>query len=374
MNKYIFLAILTFSTHAGFFAWTPAYAQTLPIDTEKSINYCVDLSCKEIEKKLITTTYTADEEYYSFDEYKNYTELFYNRTPYSQEYYIDETTRLIKYYGRQFFTGQDNLQKIIVEKDTTLLLNYNIWDRIKSIYKTETARAESTTTTTSIDASMISTSPDTNFMGGTSYYLGGTGTTVRNLITWTIPTIDGTITDVKLYFYNTAGSGTDTYNVHELSQESWLEDEVTWNSYQTGENWTTAGGDYEATVIDSTSCNGASAQWYNWTLQGEDATNPLDLESDETIYLLLKSATEPGNAYLTLNTNDAESNIPYLEITYSVYTPPEPATSTPSLLLDTFISNYKSPLIFCFACFLFLCIIHPVYYLLKKTREQMINS
>jgi len=43
-----------------------------------------------------------------------------------------------------------------------------------------------------------------------------------------------------------------TISAYELTQEDWVFDEVTWNIYSTGNNWDTAGGDFDAGSIINT--------------------------------------------------------------------------------------------------------------------------
>jgi len=108
----------------------------------------------------------------------------------------------------------------------------------------------------------------------------------------------GTITDVEVeittnYVYN-GGGGAFILDVHELTRSDWVDSQATYNIYKTGSNWTTAGGDFSATVIDSIT-TGTNSTAYTFYLMGASATNPLTIGWSETVNLLGKSANESAN-------------------------------------------------------------------------------
>jgi len=125
-----------------------------------------------------------------------------------------------------------------------------------------------------------------------------------------------TITDAKLkiYFYSTYGWGR-TFWAYRLTQTAWIESEVTWNSYSTGNAWTTPGGDY-------TTDNGASTTtvsgWNEWNVT---ALCQYFQENDsEVANFLIRDGTEDAtlewsNAYSRDYTTDTSLR-PKLVITY----------------------------------------------------------
>lgn len=144
----------------------------------------------------------------------------------------------------------------------------------------------------------------------------------RVLISWTLSSGSGSISDVKLYLYNQnkIGTASFTVDVHELSRSDWVETEATYTIYKTGSNWTTPFGDYNATVIDTDAGRVTTGNWNNWTLMGSGATNPLTLTWEDGVHLLLKCTTENGQAAFNGDqyaSRNAAGNYPYLQITYT---------------------------------------------------------
>src|ERR1039457_6094201 len=41
------------------------------------------------------------------------------------------------------------------------------------------------------------------------------------------------------------------YEIHKMTRGTWVETTATWNNYNTGLAWTTPGGDYNATVVNT---------------------------------------------------------------------------------------------------------------------------
>jgi len=144
----------------------------------------------------------------------------------------------------------------------------------------------------------------------------------RTLIHFTLASEPGggpwQITDVKLYLWNDDAYGDIDISVHELTQTGWTESGVTWNKYDGTNDWISAGGDYNTTKIDTISAGGSEI-WYNWTLMGTGASNPLTLDWGDNVHLLLKCDNENPGSWKGLgkiSSKEAASNNPYLEITY----------------------------------------------------------
>lgn len=125
----------------------------------------------------------------------------------------------------------------------------------------------------------------------------------------------GTITDVALNLTTNYVSGSMTLNIHELTQTAWVETEVSWANYASGSAWTSAGGDYNATVIDSVLANVNSTE-YTVYLMGSSATNPLTLNWGDTVHIIGKSSNESTTA---LSYFDAlsQTNVPTVDVTYT---------------------------------------------------------
>ena len=130
----------------------------------------------------------------------------------------------------------------------------------------------------------------------------------------------GTITSAKLYlyYYDHAG-GTDGVGLSTRTcklTRSFVEGQATWTIYSTGNNWTTAGGDY---VTSNPSCGSAiipaSYGWmeYDITAIVQDAiTNNSGTVNVLTEYVTLNGG---GTGVELYSTNNA-TNKPYLRITY----------------------------------------------------------
>jgi len=142
----------------------------------------------------------------------------------------------------------------------------------------------------------------------------------RSAIHFTLPAGSGTITAIKVYIFLPVEEplvGSPTTNIHELTRTNWVEADVTWNKYNATNDWTTAGGDYSATIIDTVSPTANNA-WYAWDI-GPGATNPISgLTWGSEVHILFKDATESGvDHYWNGNSKEATTNKPYIEITYT---------------------------------------------------------
>lgn len=178
------------------------------------------------------------------------------------------------------------------------------------------------TATNNKDTHIISPSPTTN--DGTSVGMwanSGSGNNYRSLIHFTLPSGSGTISDIKLFLYKGANLGTTlvSMEVHELSRTDWTETGATWNNYKAGSAWTTAGGDFSATVVDSFVKSNSVNLWREWGLYGATSTNPMSITWGSEVHLVvtpsaLSSSPDQGENY---NTKEAASNKPYIEITYT---------------------------------------------------------
>lgn len=173
------------------------------------------------------------------------------------------------------------------------------------------------------------TSPNTNY--GTSIALAVARNATypnsyyRSLIHFTLSADPGstTITAIKLFLYKYAdvsGYSCPACEVHELTQTAWTEAGATWNKYDGVNNWGTAGGDYSATIVDTTNTPLAYGNygWENWDL-GAGATNPIaGLTWNSNVHLLLKYPSSSTQSYVQWYSRNNATNKPYIEITYTV--------------------------------------------------------
>jgi len=168
--------------------------------------------------------------------------------------------------------------------------------------------------------------PDTNNGTDTRIRAGVSETLVilRTLIHFTLSSGSGDISDVKLFLNmetNYTGGTGGYINVHELTQTAWTEDGATWNKYDGVNNWTTPGGDYDATIIDQLFFDNADPTdiYYSWVLMGTGADNPLTLNWGDNIHLLLKvdDETRASAPDIAFKSKENASDNPYLEITYA---------------------------------------------------------
>lgn len=184
-----------------------------------------------------------------------------------------------------------------------------------------------TAATNNGDAEITSANPTTNY--GSQVYLmsqrNSDGSRPwRPLIHFTLPSGSGTITAVKLFLYkylDVSGWSLPACELHEVTQTGWTEAGATWNKYDGTNNWATAGGDYSATVVDTTNAPIAygSYGWENWDL-GPGATNPISgLTWGSHVDLGLYYT--PGTleqSYTQWYSKEGTANyLPYIEITYT---------------------------------------------------------
>ena len=79
----------------------------------------------------------------------------------------------------------------------------------------------------------------------------------------TIPS-DAYAKTATLSLWKNGGTTSHTHETHQITGATlWVENQVTWNSRATGTSWTTAGGDFNATVT-STATTGTTNAWINW--------------------------------------------------------------------------------------------------------------
>jgi len=116
----------------------------------------------------------------------------------------------------------------------------------------------------------------------------------RSILHFTLPANPGgIISSVKLYLYkyfDLAGYTCIEAEAHELTQTAWVEMEATWYSHTAAANWTSGGGDYSATIIDTTNDLQPFGiyGWEYWNLLGAGAANPIAIDWTDDVHLLMK--------------------------------------------------------------------------------------
>jgi len=192
-------------------------------------------------------------------------------------------------------------------------------------------------------------SPVSEWNTGSKDLAVGNSDKLRTLIEFSLPNIGGEIGAVKLYLYvhNTQHpSWNHTIYVH-LLEGSFDEYSVNWTYRNETEKWQNEGGDFDPTVIDHYDASGElEGEWISFTLKGEDADNPIDINWGDTFALLLKGPSEgysPRNDWFA---SREMNNKPYIEVLPSsvegsIVSIPITPTSLQSW--DKFYADYEIP-------------------------------
>ena len=127
---------------------------------------------------------------------------------------------------------------------------------------------------------------------------------------------------IYLYYYRYYYAGTDhTLDLHKVQQSparDWHEMEVTWDRYETGSAWASAGGDYSGTVSASKTFPYTPYGWIEWTSNQlvSDVQEFLDNPSNNFGWILKHHDEGAGASRVDFYSSEASSKVPYLEITY----------------------------------------------------------
>ena len=194
----------------------------------------------------------------------------------------------------------------------------------KSEYPLQVYDDTDTSATNEMDAHISHAEPNTNYSGAYNFTFRGSSAADferRPLIKWTLPDVLGSIEKIESFHYaRPTSQDTVDIEVHELTG-GFVEDEVTWNKRNSSTSWSTAGGDYNATVIDSATWDD-NGVWNSVVLQGSGATNPLSLSFGDSVSLLFKLQDESvGISGHESYTKENADHHPYLEITYTPTSP-----------------------------------------------------
>jgi hypothetical protein len=181
----------------------------------------------------------------------------------------------------------------------------------------------------SADASINSATPTTNAGTGSQLTIGErndeSSAVRRSLLKFDLSGIpvNAVVSDAMLRLYVTAdrSSNARTFRVYRLKR-AWVEDQVTWNIYSTGNNWQTAGGfganDCEQTGIGSRAMSASETlDAYKEFSLTPSAVQEMISGAFANNGFLVKADTESDDAYI-FNSREAASNRPELVITYTV--------------------------------------------------------
>jgi len=185
------------------------------------------------------------------------------------------------------------------------------------------------------DSIMWAGAPDNNYGSLTEFYVGHTPTSGarRGLVRWSnlsaIPAyalIDDGSSDVRVWINQTGRAGADnnsrTVGLYRVTR-SWTESGVTWNRYDGTNNWTTAGGDYDSTLLASTSVGTSSGDrlWSDLALRDVVAlwrTSALLGYGEPNYGLLLKYTSETGDEVKWFESKENSGSLPpELDVDYT---------------------------------------------------------
>ena len=141
------------------------------------------------------------------------------------------------------------------------------------------------------NARLTHLSPDSVSTGAFSAGIFGTGNYWRQLLGFDVSYLSGTGLSVEkafITFTTDSVLGTTTITAYALNR-NWVEDQVTWNSYSTGNLWTAAGGDFGEAV--STTLEVSAAGTYTLEISAALVQNWIDKPSDN-YGVLIKAANE----------------------------------------------------------------------------------
>lgn len=281
-------------------------------------------------------------------------EILESRTPNTQTFDNRDGTYTYRQYFEDVFTTDGLEWRYLDYKYTTQAefdKAFELAPLDTSFFQIESvcAATSSATSTVADDARIVQNAATTNYGSDTEGLIQSkdAGRNHRQVYRFTLPSDTEEITQVRLWFNNTYGEdnggNADNLEIHQLTQTNWVEGEVTWNNYATGQAWSTAGGDFNASVIDTSPVN-INNEWYYFDLMGGGASNPLTIDWGDTVNLLCKWDTESVSSAGTymrpnLSENATAALRPYVEVTYTVEGEPEPepepeATSTNEVIVD----------------------------------------
>jgi hypothetical protein len=173
------------------------------------------------------------------------------------------------------------------------------------------------------DTQIYQASPTSNYGAATTMIVGkwnGATRAYRSLIKFNLSSIPTgvQIDKANLTFYVTAtDAGARTHNVYKVyDNRSWVELQATWNRYTTANLWTTAGGDYNATLSTSTGVGVTGYYSFNVT---NDVQIFADNQSKNQGWIIIDSneATQNTRKTYTTSNSGTANRRPLLQINWT---------------------------------------------------------
>jgi len=233
---------------------------------------------------------------------------------------------------------------ILVKKETTIDAKFEIKDnklcfRTPTVLTKEMSAFDDTSNGTETYANQIregATSTVYQDDGTAQWHVRDeSGQEYRCMFRMAMPSGTGTISDIKFYVwgFEDGGGSNKHVNVYEMTR-AWTTAQTTWASYSTGNSWTTAGGDYNTSVVDAstnfsngdsldTDAYGNAGKYQYMVLKGTGATRELSSTWGDNIDLILKAGDTSTywvpfpSLFSYYGTPTATPNAPYLLVTYS---------------------------------------------------------
>lgn len=219
----------------------------------------------------------------------------------------------------------------IVRKETTQDAKFQVIDNklyfilpASLTYPVQVWDDTDTSSVSNDDTRIVSNLPNSNFDNSQLQVDIGNSVPdmVRSIMEWTLSSDPGggIISDVQVDFdvTNSADSSSGkNVNLQELTA-TFIESQATWNDRITATAWSTAGGDFSATVVDSIALPGVGTM--TLFLMGASATNPLTLDWSDTVDFILKFDNETwgGSRDLILFDDGSGTTPPVMTITFTV--------------------------------------------------------
>jgi len=235
---------------------------------------------------------------------------------------LQRTTAAPTWVPRTFYEGFaiDNTNSRFYWYD----FDNNVWRSVNSS-ATETLD----TATNNKDATITNNGADTNYGSEDNLNVryDSSNYSYNTLMHFTLPaepTGGGVFSKISLWLKqkNSLSYSNQYIEVHELTQTAWTEAGATWNKYDGTNNWISAGGDFDSTIIDRQFPPGAG-YWQEFilydTANPTQYHNPLSLTWGSDVHVLLgTNYTGIGDTGAVWHSKEAASasDRPYVRITY----------------------------------------------------------
>jgi hypothetical protein len=195
---------------------------------------------------------------------------------------------------------------------------YNI-----TIYPGDPGFAEFNGTSFTNDTQLRQQNPNNNYGSLATMVVGTAGNVNRKfntIIKFDLSNIPSGVridkANLTFYVTDTDASGARTHNVHKINDDRpWIELQATWNNYNTATAWTTAGGDYNATVSATASVGATGYYSFNVT---DDVQIFADNQSKNLGWLIKDNAVTTNTRKTYVSSNGATANQrPLLQVNWT---------------------------------------------------------